>query len=103
MQLVVLNAATDANGVVFTPINSTEIRNNGDMALCPLITGLNWNGGTVALHVQRPGSSPAEWYDTGVVLSSTNVGAIVRVRPGYNYRLVPSAPGASLALTFMIH
>lgn len=100
MQTVVLDSNTTSAGKTFTVSDSERLR-NGDMSLCPLITGMNWNGGNVALHVQRPGTS--EWYDTGVVLSSTSVGAVVRVRQGYTYRLVPSVPGAALALTFMLH
>lgn len=100
MQLIALGAATDANGVPFT-VTDIEISKTSDVSICPLIAGANWNGGNVLVHVQAPGTT--DWYDTGVILTSAAPGAVMRIRQGFKYRLVPTIPGASLLLTFMIH
>lgn len=100
MQTIAMTSATDANGVEFT---ATGFERNmvNDMSLVPMITGANWNGGNVVLHVQRPGG--AEWFDTGVILNAASPAAVVRMREGYKYRLVPTIPGGTLLLTFMLH
>lgn len=71
---------------------------NGDVRIA-LLLGSVFDGKTLSLEVQAPGTS--NWYATGVTFAAMADTAVATLRPNYTYRINSSAWGGALAVSLM--
>lgn len=92
-----VTAATGATGIEFA-LTDKEVGRDDQVRLA-VKADSNFDSKTLKLQVAAP--DDGTWYETGISLSDTNGAAVIKLRPNYKYRLIPSATGGAVNITVM--